>query len=209
MEKTLIHQSIQTSVVAITAAALLSFFSFFDISNSYAADNISHKDAMSILIQETTIPDIQEEMNQNFIMERQGETVLDSFSNATKKKKTTKKSKTPKDTNQPDSQPVGPDIRGGWSGYIDLIGKEKESVTATVYQNGNYVVITTSSHQKYGQKFIGNIKENGFILAYDQRTGEDWTTHSGPATKKRIDLYDYVNIAKHGYRDLDRLHLER
>lgn len=209
MERSLKTPSIRMSVYAVTAL-FISFLLFLDISPGYAASNVPQKDAMGILIEEVTVTDNEEQMNQNFIMERQGETVLDSFSNATKKKKKSSgKSRTPKDTNPPDSQPVGPDIRGEWSGYVDLIGKERESVTANVYQNGNYVVITTSSHQKYGQKFIGNIKESGFILAYDQRTGEDWTTHLGPATANRIDLYDYVNIAKHGYHDLDRLLLTR
>ncbi len=140
--------------------------------------------------------------------ELQEEFDIDAYSNATKKKKK-KRVKTPRDGNAPGSKPVGPDLRGGWSGYIDLVGKERESVSASVSQNGNYIVITTSSHQKYGRKFVGNIKENGFILAYDQTTGEDWTTHNGPATENRIDLYDFVNIEKHGYHDLDRLMLKR
>lgn len=205
------RQYTQLFVFSLTVATLLSVFTLFNTSFGYAAaSDVPQRDAMSILLQNTTIPENNEEMIQNFLMERQSETILDSFSNATKKKKkSSRKSRTPKDTNPAGSEPVGPDIRGEWSGYIDLIGKERESVSANVYQNGNYIVITTSSHQKYGQKFIGNIKENGFILAYDQKTGEDWTTHSGPATADRIDLYDYVNIAKHGYRDLDRLLLTR
>lgn len=122
------------------------------------------------------------------------------------KKESRPKITTPKDENPPDSKPVGPDIRGGdWSGYLDLVHGVKENVTASISQNGNHVIITTSSNQEYGRKFIGNINESGSIRVYDQRTGELWTTHEGPATKKRIDLYDYVDH----YQALDRLYLER
>lgn len=89
---------------------------------------------------------------------------------------------------------------------IDLVGFQGENITATVTQNGNYVVITTSSHQKYGQKLVGNIAPDGFMKLYDQRTGEDWTTHYGNATSTKIDLYDFVD---NNYNDVDRILLQR
>ena len=100
-------------------------------------------------------------------------------------------------------------LSGNWRGYLALYGKAREFVSATVAHNGSRIVITTSSHQAYGKKFSGSINSSGFILAYDQRTGQDWTTHSGPASKNRIDLYDYVLVERYGYRYLDRLYLER
>jgi hypothetical protein len=116
------------------------------------------------------------------------------------------KIKKPSDSNPPGSEPVGPDIRGdNWSGYLALVHGKRENVSASIHQNGNYVVITTSSGQKYGRKFVGNISDSGSIRVYDQATGELWTTHSGPAKKDRIDLYDFVD----NFKDLDRLYLER
>jgi hypothetical protein len=178
-----------------------------EIDNSFSEQAASRKTLLKVIANDAgTMPSSllsEDELQEEFD--------FDTYSNATKKKKKKKKKriKTLEDGNAPNSPPIGPDLRGSWSGYIDLVGKDRESVTATVHQNGTYIVITTSSHQSYGRKFIGNIKESGFILAYDQTTGEDWTTHSGPATENRIDLYDYVNIEKHGYHDLDRLLLER
>lgn len=116
------------------------------------------------------------------------------------------KIKKPSDSNPPNSEPVGPDIRGdNWSGYLALVHGRRENISASIHQNGNYVVITTSSGQKYGRKFVGNISDSGSIRVYDQATGELWTTHSGPAKKDRIDLYDFVD----NFKDLDRLYLER
>jgi len=122
------------------------------------------------------------------------------------KKESRPKITTPEDDNPPNSEPVGPDIRGGdWNGYLDLVHGRKENVNASISQNGNHVIITTSSNQEYGRKFVGTINDSGSIRVYDQRTGELWTTHEGPATKNRIDLYDYVDH----YQALDRLYLER
>jgi len=123
-----------------------------------------------------------------------------------KPKVSTPKITTPKDENAPDSEPVGPDIRGGdWSGYLDLVHGVKENVTSSISQNGTHVVITTSSSQEYGRKFVGNINDSGSIRVYDQKTGELWTTHYGPASDNTIDLYDYVD----NFKALDRLYLSR
>lgn len=175
--------------------------------NSLAANGLPTKEALSTVIQETSVGNSDDLHNQSLLLEIQSEALIDAFSNKTTKKK--KKIKKPKDTYPAGSEPVGPDIRGEWTGYIDLVGKEPENVSATVHQNGNYVVITTSSHQKYGRKFIGTIKQNGFLLAYDQKTGEDWSTHREYATSNKIDLYDFVNVEKKGYHQLDRLYLQR
>lgn len=121
---------------------------------------------------------------------------------------TTKKVKvtTPKDTNPEGAEPVGADIAGSdWSGFIDLVGSERQSITATISQNGTYVVIRTTSSREYGKKFVGNIASDGFMKLYDQSTGEIWTTHYGNATANKIDIYDYVN----NYQDLDQILLQR
>lgn len=102
-------------------------------------------------------------------------------------------------------EPVGVDIAGTWTGYLDLVDGEREHVTAVVQQNGAQVEITTSSTQSYGKVFKGEIDSNGDMLVYDQANGEDWTTLKGPAYPTQIDLYDYVN----NYSGLDQLFLQR
>lgn len=110
------------------------------------------------------------------------------------------------ETPTPTLKPVGADIGGKtWAGSLNLIDGVKESVTATVNQNGAAVEITTSSTQQYGHKFIGKIDRAGDMLVYDQTTGEDWSTHNDAARWNRIDLYDYV----HGNTKMDRLYLTR
>jgi hypothetical protein len=106
----------------------------------------------------------------------------------------------------PTLAPVGPDIGGkSWTGFLDLVDGIKEPVTATIFQNGAHVEITTSSTQEYGRKFVGQITRNGSMSMIDQITGEVWTTHFDRARSTRIDLYDFV----HNNRDLDRLFLTR
>ncbi len=127
----------------------------------------------------------------------------------TKPKTTTQskpKVKTPSDNNPEGAEPVGADIGGdNWSGFIDLVGGSRENISASIYQHGDYVRITTTSHQEYGQKLVGNISSDGFIRVYDQRTGELWTTHYDKATAKKVDLYDYVD----NYKGLDQIFLQR
>lgn len=108
---------------------------------------------------------------------------------------------------EPKLAPVGADLNGdNWHGRLILKDSGfKEDVTATVEQNGSRLIITTSSAQKYGKKFIGSIDKSAFIKVRDQDTGQDWTTHYTHARWNMIDLYDYV----HNFHDLDRLYLER
>lgn len=107
---------------------------------------------------------------------------------------------------EPPKEPVGADIAGdNWSGRLLLVDGERELVTAVVHQNGSDVEIITSSTQEYGQRFVGTIKSNGHMLLYEQVTGQDWTTHDGPASWNRIDISDYV----HDFHELDNLFLSR
>lgn len=104
---------------------------------------------------------------------------------------------------------VGPDIAGNdWSGYLRIKDKDHkgyQGINATITHSGNAVKITTTSSLDYGQQLSGTITSSGYLLLYDSKTGEDWTTHEGNATSKKIDLYDYVN----SLQDLDRMYLSR
>jgi hypothetical protein len=113
----------------------------------------------------------------------------------------------PVEPEEPKEDPVGADIDGdNWTGRLILVDSGyKEDVTATVEQNGREVIITTSTTQKYGRKFVGKIDSNAEMQVRDQDTGQDWTTFKGKARWNMIDLYDYV----HNFEDLDRLYLTR
>lgn len=108
---------------------------------------------------------------------------------------------------EPKVEPVGADIDGdNWTGRLILVDSGyKEDVTATVEQKGREVIITTSTNQKYGRKFVGKIDRDAEMKVRDQDTGQDWTTFKGKARWNMIDLYDYV----HNFHDLDRLYLTR
>lgn len=106
---------------------------------------------------------------------------------------------------EPEVEPVGADLAGNWSGYLELVNHSRENITAVVVQNGSQVEITTSSTQPYGKIFKGTINSSRKMSVIDQTTGEIWTTFKGPAFPTQIDLYDYVN----NFTGLDRLFLKR
>lgn len=108
---------------------------------------------------------------------------------------------------EPTKPPVGADLNGtNWHGTLTLAESNvKESVTATVKQNGTELEITTSSSQEYGKKFIGTINKSAFIKAEDQDTGETWSTFYKTARWNMIDLYDFVE----NFHEKDRLILGR
>lgn len=110
---------------------------------------------------------------------------------------------------EPVADPVGADLAGtNWSGVL-VLGKNKtktkENITATITQNGSEIEITTSSTLEYGKHFKGKIDKNGEILAYDQTTGEDWTTYEKAAKWNSVDLFDKVD----NLTDLDEMYLSR
>ncbi len=110
---------------------------------------------------------------------------------------------------EPVVEPVGADLAGtNWSGVL-VLGKKKtkvkENITATITQNGTEIEITTSSTQEYAKHFKGKIDKKGEILAYDQTTGEDWTTYEKAAKWNSVDLFDKVD----NLTDLDEMYLSR
>lgn len=110
------------------------------------------------------------------------------------------------DPEAPKKSPVGASLDGdNWSGRLLLINGQRELVTAVVNQNGSSLEIITSSSQRYGRRFVGNIRSDAHIRVTDTTTGETWTTFNGPANSRRIDIYDYVN----NFQDLDNLLLKR
>lgn len=86
-----------------------------------------------------------------------------------------------------------PDISGAnWAGcFIDGVTSVRENLTASIVLTGSQVTIETT-RTDLGHHFTGTINSNGDMLLYDSYDGEDWTTHFGPATATKIDIYDFV-----------------
>ncbi|MDP3479083.1 MAG: hypothetical protein Q8R88_04880 [Desulfoprunum sp.] len=106
----------------------------------------------------------------------------------------------------PINPPVGADLDGdNWHGQLKLVDGYTEDVTASVHQNGTQLEITTTTAQKYGQKFIGKIDRSANILVKEQTTGEIWSTLYNKARWNMIALHDFV----HNVHTTDRLILTR
>ncbi len=82
-----------------------------------------------------------------------------------------------------------------WAGEFyrtdDYEGTQQD-ITASITQNGSYVVVVTTSLEGLGHQLVGKIYSNNHLLLYDQYDGEDWTTHYGPASDHYVLLADYV-----------------
>ncbi len=115
---------------------------------------------------------------------------------------------TPSPDPDPIAPPVGPNMNGDWSGFLQLKQRGSEGyqgIVASIVHQGNSIRVSTSSTLDYGRYFNGTISSSGYILMYDSITGEDWTTHKGNASSRQMDMYDYVN----NFKDLDRMLLTR
>lgn len=86
-----------------------------------------------------------------------------------------------------------PNIDGDdWSGYFKTTGfNNRHNLTANVDQTNSNVTLTTTK-SGLAHRFVGTINSSGHMLVYDQYDGEDWTTHLGPATSTRINIYDFI-----------------
>lgn len=92
------------------------------------------------------------------------------------------------------STPVGPDIRGKWSGSfysIRLDPPRRQPVTATIQQDGDAVIIKTS-RTGTGANLTGTIDAKGNMKLTDAFDGELWTTYYGPATATRVRILDFL-----------------
>ncbi len=94
---------------------------------------------------------------------------------------------------------VGPPIAGKWRGVI-FIDYNTQGVftpgppgdlTAEITQVGNHVTVVTSLTRVRPRKMDGTMNADGSMLLYDE-TGDDWSTHWGPATANHMVLADYM-----------------
>ena len=86
---------------------------------------------------------------------------------------------------------VGPDISGSWSGSYDKPGYT-EPVTAKIVQDGGGIVIETSKSGIAGL-FTGKISSDGTIEVMEDETGKTWTS-LGAITANHIYIRDYLNV---------------
>lgn len=92
------------------------------------------------------------------------------------------------------TKPVGPDIRGKWSGEFYTIRLEpprRQTVTAEIRQDGDAVVVKTS-RTGTAANLTGTINAAGRMTMTDAADGETWTTYFGPATASRVRLADFL-----------------
>ncbi|MBP7829861.1 MAG: hypothetical protein KA248_08085 [Kiritimatiellae bacterium] len=98
------------------------------------------------------------------------------------------------EVNDKGPDPVGPDIRGRWSGvYYRTDSAARTALTASIRQEGDAVTITTSKSEGRAQLLTGTIFENGDLDMIDGYDGQEWTSFYGPATATHILLADYVS----------------
>jgi hypothetical protein len=92
-----------------------------------------------------------------------------------------------------DAPPIGPDIRGAWSGryFARNANRPETALTATIRQDGEAVMIHTSL-VGIGANLTGTIQPNGDISLIDAFDGEIWTTHYRPATTNSIQIADFL-----------------
>jgi len=89
--------------------------------------------------------------------------------------------------------PVGPDIRGHWTGvYYRETGGGEVRVNAEIEQEGDAVIITTDKPTPPAQRFTGTISNDGDLHLTDAYDGEIWTSHGTPATHDHIRIVDFL-----------------
>ncbi len=90
--------------------------------------------------------------------------------------------------------PIGPDLNGDtWQGYFRNLTGAYTALSATIFHEGNRVIIDTSLPDTMSiGRFQGTISSVGGLLLIDSFDGEDWTTLYGPASVNSINLADFV-----------------
>ena len=97
-----------------------------------------------------------------------------------------------KDNDDDDSDRGPPKIAGKWSGkYSWSDGTHLMSVSATIEQNGNSLVIRTSKAAP-GRLLTGQIRSNGKIRLTDSDDGEIWSTYYGAASANHVKIADFL-----------------
>ena len=103
-------------------------------------------------------------------------------------------------SDEPNAPPVGPDLRGEWSGTYHDPGGPVIPLSAVVGQNGSDVFIMTSMPD-VGHLLTGFMDADGYIILQDANDGETWTA-ARPPTANRVELIDYANGAGSALRHI-------
>ena len=100
-------------------------------------------------------------------------------------------------------------LDGDWRGsFLNAVTGGRQSVTAHISQSGRQVTISTNL-QGLGGLFTGRITSSNNLILIDASDGQEWTTHSGPATKRHVVIQDYVTLPKTGDLGLNTIELDR
>ena len=96
----------------------------------------------------------------------------------------------------PAEPPIGPDLNGeDWHGDFRTLDGTVTPITATITHEANRITITTDLPVTGSiSRFEGTISPGGQMFMFDLFDGEDWTTLFGPASRKSINLADFVFV---------------
>jgi hypothetical protein len=92
--------------------------------------------------------------------------------------------------NSANQAPIGPDVRGEWSGFYQFPGGPRVPVSATVDQNGSDLFVMTTLPDM-GRLLTGTMNEWGWLFLTDANDGDTWTA-SEPVTPNSMYLIDYA-----------------
>ena len=88
--------------------------------------------------------------------------------------------------------PVGAAVGGSWKGtFFNPETGERESISASIDQNADALVITTTKSQPPAQMFTGTINSNAVVRVTDAHDGETWTSIFGPVSNKFFKIGDF------------------
>ncbi len=92
---------------------------------------------------------------------------------------------------------VGPNLNGNaWKGYLETDGG-RVGISAVVRHIGSGVVIRTSRTSGIAREFIGSISSGGSLTLTDTFDSQTWTSLNGPATSRKIRIFDYTFVGTH------------
>lgn len=96
--------------------------------------------------------------------------------------------------------PVGPDIRGSWSGRYYIRGASdarEQAITATISQDGDAIILKTSL-TGVGADLTGTIDAHGDMTLTDAWDAEIWTTYFQPVNSNFVQVADFTSVPQPG-----------
>ena len=96
--------------------------------------------------------------------------------------------------------PIGPDIRGSWSGRYYVRGASdarEQAITATISQDGDAIILKTSLIG-VGANLTGTLSPDGEMTLIDALDAEIWTTFFQPVSASFVQVADFTAVPQPG-----------